>query len=408
MKTTSQDASDFHRVSEQERQEALRALLRRPLLVAEHADHREDFAKVRRQAEPLRQWLSRHTGWTLDVTSESARLYKVPAKLTDATHPARLSKKDEPPFSRRRYVLLCLALAVLVRCERQTTLGELARGIIDLWKDESAFDTLTFDLDAADSRRDLVAALRLLMELRALTQVDGDEEKFLRQREHEVLYDVHHLILYRLLAIRRPPSSIVEKEWSARLALLVAEPVIDEADQRNQRIRHHLNRRLLDDPVLYTPGNLPPETVDYLLKQRPHIIKALVDATGLVPEDRKDGIALSDRTGDCTDIGLPEEGTDSHATLLAAEFLGKQRLTAEPGEIVPITAVERFLAEQAIKNKGFWRNETTASGAEVTLAREVLRRLASLDLVRHVPGGVIVMAAIHRYRHELKPRATKS
>ncbi|MDP1591919.1 MAG: DUF2398 family protein, partial [Prosthecobacter sp.] len=136
MKTTSQDASDFHRASEQERQEALRALLRRPLLVAEHVDHREDFAKVRRQAEPLRQWLSRHTGWTLDVTSESARLYKVPARWTDATHPARLSKKDEPPFSRRRYVLLCLALAVLVRGERQTTLGELARGIIDLWKDE--------------------------------------------------------------------------------------------------------------------------------------------------------------------------------------------------------------------------------------------------------------------------------
>lgn len=407
MKTSPQDASDFHRASEQERQEALRALLRRPLLVADYADHREDFAKVRRQAEPLRQWLSRHTGWTLDVTSESARLYKIPARLANATHPARLSKKDEPPFSRRRYVLLCLALAVLMRCERQTTLGELARGIIDLWKDEPAFATLSFDLDAADSRRDLVAALRLLMELRALTQVDGDEERFLRQREQEVLYDVHHLILYRLLAARRPPSSVLDRDWSARLASLVAEPVIDEADQRNQRIRHHLNRRLLDDPVLYTPGNLPPDTLDYLLKQRPHLIKALVDATGLIPEDRKDGIALSDRTGDCTDIGLPEEGTDGHATLLTAEFLGSQRLAADPADVIPINAVERFLAEQAIKNKGFWRNETTVSGAEVTLAREVLRRLASLDLVRHVHGGVIVMAAIHRYRHELKPRVTK-
>ncbi|MDP1590281.1 MAG: TIGR02678 family protein, partial [Prosthecobacter sp.] len=266
----------------------------------------------------------------------------------------------------------------------------------------------TFDLDAADSRRDLVAALRLLMELRALTQVDGDEERFLRQREQEVLYDVHHLILYRLLAARRSPSSILEKDWGARLAPLVAEPVIDEADQRNQRIRHHLNRRLLDDPVLYTPGDLPPDTLDYLLKQRPHLIKALVDATGLEPEDRKDGIALSDRTGDCTDLGLPEEGTDGHATLLTAEFLGAQRLTAEPGEIVPISMVERFLAEQAVKNKGFWRKETAAQGAEEALAREVLRRLASLDLVRHVQGGVIVMAAIHRYRHELKPRVTES
>ncbi len=407
MKTISSDASDFHRASELERQEALRALLRRPLLVADHAEQREDFAKVRRQAEPLRQWLSRHTGWRLDVTSESARLYKVPAKWSDATHPARLSKKDEPPFSRRRYVLLCLALAVLVRSERQTTLGELARSIIELWKDEPTFATLTFDLDAADSRRDLVAALRLLMELRALTQVDGDDERFLRQREQEVLYDVHHLILYRLLAARRSPSSITEKDWSTRLAALVAEPMIDEADQRNQRILHHLNRRLLDDPVLYTPGDLSPDMLDYLLKQRPHLIRKLVEATGLEPEDRKDGIALSDRTGDCTDLGLPEEGTDGHATLLTAEFLGGQRL-AEPGEIVPMSVVERFLAEQAIKNKGFWRKDTTAPGAEDALAREVLRRLASLDLVRHVPGGVIVMAAIHRYRHELKQRVTET
>lgn len=407
MKMGSLDASDFHRASELERQEALRALLRRPLLVADHAEQREDFAKVRRQAEPLRQWLSRHTGWRLEVTFECARLYKVPARWTDATHPARLSKKDEPPFNRRRYVLLCLALAVLVRSERQTTLGELARSIIELWKDEPTFATLIFDLDAADSRRDLVAALRLLMETRALTQVDGDDERFLRQREHEVLYDVHHLILYRLLAARRSPSSITEKDWNTRLAALVAEPIIDEADQRNQLILHHLNRRLLDDPVLYTPGDLPPDMLDYLLKQRPHLIRKLVEATGLEPEDRKDGIALSDRTGDCTDLGLPEEGTDGHATLLTAEFLGDQRL-AEPGEIVPISVVERFLAEQAIKNKGFWRKDATAPGAEEALAREVLRRLASLDLVRFVPGGVIVMAAIHRYRHELKPRVTET
>ncbi len=83
MKMGSQDASDFHRASELERQDALRALLRRPLLVADHAEQREDFAKVRRQAEPLRQWLSRHTGWRLEVTSECARLYKVPARWTD-------------------------------------------------------------------------------------------------------------------------------------------------------------------------------------------------------------------------------------------------------------------------------------------------------------------------------------
>lgn len=401
MKPPFQELSEFQRASEQERQEALRALLRRPLLIADHPEHREDFAKVRRQAGPLRQWFSKHTGWSLDVTAECARLYKVPARLADATHPARLPKKDDPAFTRRRYVLLCLALAILVRSESQTTLGELARAMIDLWKEEPAFGSLTFDLDTVDSRRDLVAAIRLLIDLRALSQVDGDEERFLRNREQEVLYDVHHLIIYRLLAARRPPSAIFEPEWNARMEALVAEPVIHEAELRNQRMRQHLNRRLLDDPVLYVPGDLSNDALEYLSKQRPHIIKTLIDATGFEPEDRLGGIALADKTGDATDLGLPEEGTDGHATLLTAEFLGGLRLES-PGDVVPLEVVERFLAAQAVANKGFWRKDATAPGAEVELTKEVIRRLASLDLVRYVVEGVLVMPAIHRYRHELK------
>jgi uncharacterized protein (TIGR02678 family) len=403
MKPASGEVSEVSRLSEEERQAALRAVLRRPLLIAERADHREDFAKVRRHAEPLRAWFARHTGWTLEVDAECARLYKVPARLDDATHPAFLAK-DELPFTRRRYVLLCIALAVLVKSESQTTLGRLAYAIVELWKENAAFAGLVFDLDAVDSRRDLIAAVRLLAEYHAITQVDGDEQRFLHHREQEVLYDVHHHIIFRLLAARRAPSAIQEREWSARLEALVAEPAIDEEEQRNQRIRHHLGRRLLDDPMLYS-RDLPDDAHEYFLKQRPHILQALVDATDLEPEDRRDGIALADRLGDCTDIGLPEEGTDGHATLLTAEYLGTLRLD-QPGDIVPFALVEQFLAAQAQKNRGFWRKDATASGSEVMLAREVIRRLASLDLVRRLPDGVVVMPAIHRYRHELRTVAT--
>ena len=400
MKAAPGEVSEVSRLSVEERQGALRAVLRRPLLIAERAEHREDFAKVRRHAEPLRAWLARHTGWTLEVDAECARLYKVPARLDDATHPAFLAK-DELPFTRRRYVLLCPALAVLVKSESQTTLGALAQAIVEMWKENAAFASLAFDLDATDSRRDLIVAVRLLAEYHAITQVDGDEQRFLHHREQEVLYDVHHHIIFRLLAARRAPSAIAEHEWSARLEALVAEPAIDEEEQRNQRIRHYLGRRLLDDPVLYLPGDLPDEAQEYFLKQRPHILQALVDATDLEPEDRRDGIALADRIGDCTDIGLPEEGTDGHATLLTAEYLGALRIE-QPGDIVPFALVEQFLAAQAQKNRGFWRKDATAPGSEVALAREVIRRLASLDLVRRLRDGVVVMPAIHRYRHELR------
>lgn len=394
------EAVEIQKLSGEERQAALRALLRRPLLIADHPDHREDFAKVRRHAEPLQEWFSHQAGWTLDVTTECARLYKVPARLDDATRPAR-HPRDASPFTRTRYALFCLSLAVLVRGELQTTLGQLAQGILAAWNDDPAFVSLAFDLDAADSRRDLIAAIRLLLDLRALTQVDGDEQRFLHDRSQEVLYDVHHHILFRLLSTRRPPSSIDEDDWTAKLASLVAEPSLDEDEQNNQRIRHFLTRRLLDDPVLYTGPDLPQEISDYLLKRRPHLLNTLVEATDLEPEDRRDGIALADKFGDCTDIGLPEEGTDGHATLLAAEYLGRLRLDA-PGDLVPLALIERFLAEQAQANRGFWRKDATQPGTERTLAHDVVARLSGLDLVRILPDGVVVMPAIHRYRHELR------
>ncbi|MDR1282100.1 MAG: TIGR02678 family protein [Opitutaceae bacterium] len=402
----SAETTEIARLTNEERQSSLRALLRRPLLLADHPGHRADFAKVRRHADPLRTWFARHTGWSLDVTAECARLYKTPARVDDPTHPALTpSPRDPVPFTRTRYIIFCLALSILIRGESQTTLGQLATAITAAWKDDPAFSPLPFDLDSADSRRDLIAALRLLMELCALTQVDGDEQRFLHDRTQEVLYDVHHSILYRLLAARRPPATINEPDWAGRLTALAAEPAIDEEEQRNQRIRHHITRRLLDDPVLYPETDLAPDAREYFLKQRPHILQALTDATDFEPEDRRDGIALADKFGDCTDIALPEEGTDGHATLLAAEHLGRLRLAA-PGDIVPFAIIESFLAEQARANLTFWRKDATAPGSGHQLARTVINRLASLDLVRLLPAGLIVMPAIHRYRHELRPAKT--
>src|SRR5690606_27834784 len=95
------------------RRAALRTLLRRPLLTAE-ADP-EDLVLVRRYQAELRDWLSRETAWRLQVDAETARLFKTAPTLDDGTHPAR--GKAGEPFGRRRYVVLCLALAVLERAD---------------------------------------------------------------------------------------------------------------------------------------------------------------------------------------------------------------------------------------------------------------------------------------------------
>jgi len=86
-----------------------------------------ELALVRRHATFLRTWLARFPGWTLIVDPELARLCKSPADLDDVTRGACDSTGGA--FSRRRYVLVCMALAALERADRQTTLGNLAKEV---------------------------------------------------------------------------------------------------------------------------------------------------------------------------------------------------------------------------------------------------------------------------------------
>jgi hypothetical protein len=104
------------RFQREEMRAALRALLMTPLMDATH----DDFGAVRRHADRLREWFARETGWILHVERDGARLSKRPADLIDAT-------RGLPGYDRRRYVLLCLACAVLERAELAQQLGEQAQ-----------------------------------------------------------------------------------------------------------------------------------------------------------------------------------------------------------------------------------------------------------------------------------------
>lgn len=79
---------------------------------------------VRRHAGYLRDWFARETGWNLQVERQCARLYKRPAALDDPT-------RGLPEFDQDRYVLLCLACAVLERAESQITLRSLGERLLE-------------------------------------------------------------------------------------------------------------------------------------------------------------------------------------------------------------------------------------------------------------------------------------
>src|SRR5215471_16043279 len=112
-----------------ERRRALRALLRKPLLLAE-GESGEEYALVRRHSAWLKYWLAKFPEWTLHIDKEVVRLRKLPPDLLDETRQA-IDRASGTVFSRRRYALLCLALAALERADRQITLGQIADRVME-------------------------------------------------------------------------------------------------------------------------------------------------------------------------------------------------------------------------------------------------------------------------------------
>jgi uncharacterized protein (TIGR02678 family) len=379
----------------EERRRALRALLRHPLLTRAGPDPAA-FALVRRHAAWLREWLSANAGWSLQVDTGLARLRKLPGHLGDRTRPA-LAEPARVPFSRRRYVLACLALAALERADAQVTLGWLAERVLALAADPALADAgFSFALDSREQRADLVVVARLLLGIRVLARVAGDEQSFVNS-SGDALYDVNRRVLASLLVAQRGPSTVTARDPEARLRGITEELVPDSEDGRNRAIRHTLARRLLDDPVLYYDELNDAERA-YLTSQRAFLVRRLTEATGLVAEARAEGLALLDPTGETTDLTMPEEGTDGHATLLLAEHLAA--LARErPGVPVPLPALEARMAELAREHHPHWRKGSTEPAAVAALCRLAVDRLEALALARRRDGGVTPLPGLARFTY---------
>jgi len=370
---------------DEERRRAVRILLRHPLLTPARAE----FALVRRHSAWLAEWFSREAGWSVQADASVVRLRKVPASHDDGTRGA-------PVASRRRYVLVCLCLAALERAESQVTLGWLAERIIALAADgilaEAGF---SFTLDPAsgrvrDQRGDLVAVARLLLGLGVLSKVAGDEQSFVN-RTGDALYDVDRHVLATLLVTRRGPSTVESDNLAERLIAITDGVAPDTEDARNRAIRHALARRLLDDPVLYD-ADLTDVQRNYLSSQRAHLLRRLADGTGFVPEVRAEGIALLDPTGEATDLGMPEEGTDGHATLLVAEHLAAA-MRSGIDVTVHIRQIEEHVGRLAETYRAYWRKNVVAG----ELATQAVARLAALGLVRVDGDLVTALPALARF-----------
>nr|CUV64206.1 conserved protein of unknown function [Ralstonia solanacearum] len=261
-----------------------------------------------------------------------------------------------------------------------------------------------FTLGAAHERRELVAVCRSLVELGVLQRIAGDEESFVRSTgdaadSGDALYDVRRRVLAGLLAAVRGPSTWPAEQTPVsldeRLASLVAEHMPDSDDGLRTALRHDLARRLLDNPVVYL-NTLDAELRAYFVNQRGAMATRLCDATGLVAEQRAEGLALVDEDGELTDVAMPAEGTEAHATLLVAEFLaGRSRADAQaPTTLDEITA---FLADARTRYGSYWRKSAREPGAERELTTVALERLLKLQLVARMADRIQPLPALARF-----------
>jgi uncharacterized protein (TIGR02678 family) len=376
---------------------ALRALLMTPLMTSSHAE----FAAVRRHSENLREWFARETGWVLHVERDCARLFKRPADLLDST-------RGFPDYDRRRYVLLCLACAVLERADPQITLRVLGDRLLAL-ATEPTLNTLgfSFKLESHYERRELVAVCHHLLDLGILVRVAGEEEGFVHHASeagehlHDALYDVQRRVLAGVLAAVRGPSTWAADEAPSdieqRLQALAGEHVPDSDEGRRTAMRHDLSRRLLDDPVVYA-DSLDASTRAYFLNQRGPMVARLSEATGLVAEQRAEGSALADETGALTDISMPAEGTEAHITLLVAELLSnKQQKDGDPLDRLSEADIASFIDQTRERYGRYWRRSAREPGTQRELAQIALERLRKLQLITLSPDGIRPLPAISRF-----------
>lgn len=81
-----------------------------------------------------------------------------------------------------------------------------------------------------------------------------------------------------------------------------------------------------------------------------------------------------------TDMRMPEQGTDGHATLLLAEQLAD----AGPNDVATLRRRLRRLAKE---HAAYWRRTAQEPGAENAIVAEALDRLVGLGLVRVTGDG---------------------
>jgi len=376
----------------QERREAARALLMRPILVAHR--HPTELALVRRHATALKSTFASLLGYHLVVESGFARLIKSPLPKEAPIRPAR--RANGSPFTAKTYTYLALVCAGLLAPD----VGDqvLVSHLVEQLRADAASAGIHID-DSLPERRHLVAAIELLVEWGVLVETDGTVAGWGERRE-EALLTITRGLLPHLLARPLHPHTRPSDLWAV------------DADVPEQP-RRSLRRKLVDNPVVWREELTQGER-DALSRERTELTRLLDEAFGLSLEVRAEGALAYDTDGELTDLPFPGTGTVRQASLLLLDALiDTLRPTARseviladrriPGVLAPWPLVEECLAELSTRYAKMWRDDQPGR-----LRSDCVATLTSLDLAIATDEGLIIRPAAARYRPNPQIAARKT
>lgn len=373
-------------------QRAARILLAHPLVTVRWPGEGA-LSLVRRWEVPLRAEFGRVLGYRLDVGRTSARLTRK-AAVPSSTRGARTSTGRL--LGRVASSFLCLTVAALEGLGEQTTASALADEVLRL---RSGDDELPVDLTQWDQRRAFVDAVRWLEERGVLRLCDGGVDRWLADDGGDALYDLDRDAASRLLVA----SPSVLQDIDSPAGFLV-DPYPASEDGRRSRLRHRLSRRLVTTAIV-DYDDLDPDELAHLRQRRGRIAADVELLTGCRVEARAEGLALIDAPSDrISAVEFPAGGTEAQAALLWGGLL-VAAATPPSDDDGGRSGSCRFVADEDVDR--CWQDVVEGWGqrfkAEFRDAPDRLRArvaglLAGFGLVRSVDGGILVSAALARYR----------
>lgn len=315
----------------EEFQFAARSMEAHPFLPQMH--YPEAFAAVRRHAVELKAMFSKTLGYRLVVDTSFARLMKNPTAAGTPSRPERTT--SGAPVNPRVYEHFCLALAALFA----PGVGEqpLLSTLVSQVRAEAATSGVIFT-DTIAERRDLVTALRIMINWGVLTETDETIAGYVYDEQQEALLTVNRSMLPFMIA-NNP----------------------DRLDDRQDKPARRVLQRLIEDPaVLHASLG---EEESRVLRRDKASLSASASLFGLELEARQEGTLLWDDSSEVTDEPFPGVGAVRQVSLLFIAEASAGKRPAPDGWMEVTTADAATIIEQILgDHRGKLRKDFDADG----------------------------------------------